>query len=77
MISTLRRLESENEGVVKLRARCAELSEALADTRCYLPGADDDGSTGGGWRTDPAYYEMRNTFGMFYQPGGTGTEKNG
>ena len=59
------------------RARCAELSEALAGTRCYLPSADDDGSTGGGWRTDPAYYEMRNTFGMFYQPGGTGTEKNG
>ena len=51
------------------------LKAALPDTRCYLPGYDEDGSTGGGWRTDAAYFEMRNVFGMFYQPGGTGTEK--
>ena len=54
---------------------CAALADALPDTQCYLPSADDDGSTGGGWRTHEAYYEMRNVFGMFYQPGGTGTGK--
>ena len=57
------------------KENCASLKEALADTRCYLPSWDADGSTGGGWRTDEAYYEMRQTFGMFYQPGGTGTGK--
>ncbi len=58
-------------------AERSSLKAALPDTRCYLPGGDDDGSTGGGWRTDAAYFEMRNVFGMFYQPGGTGTEKKG
>ena len=48
---------------------------SLSDTKCYFPTWDEDGSTGGGWRTDEAYYEMRNAFGMFYQPGGTGTGK--
>lgn len=56
---------------------CALLEEALPNTACYLPSYDEDGSTGGGWRTDEAYYEMRNIFGMFYQPGGTGVEKPG
>ena len=55
---------------------CGALREALPDTVCFLPSYDKDGSTGGGWRTDEAYYEMRNVFGMFYQPGGTGTGKN-
>ena len=55
---------------------CGALREALPDTECFLPSYDKDGSTGGGWRTDEAYYEMRNVFGMFYQPGGTGTGKN-
>ena len=55
---------------------CGTLREALPDTVCFLPSYDKDGSTGGGWRTDEAYYEMRNVFGMFYQPGGTGTGKN-
>ena len=56
---------------------CDALAAALPDTICYLPSYDADGSTGGGWRTHEAYYEMRNAFGMFYQPGGTGTEKQG
>ena len=56
---------------------CAELENALPDTHCYLISYDKNGSTGAGWRTDAAYFEMRNLFGMFYQPGGTGTEQLG
>ena len=52
--------------------RGAELAAALPDTQVYCPVADADGSTGGGWREDEAYYEMRDVFGMYYQPGGTG-----
>ena len=52
--------------------RGAELVEALPDTQVYCPISDPDGSTGGGWREDEAYYEMRDVFGMYYQPGGTG-----
>ena len=49
-----------------------ELQEALPDTQVYCPFNDPDGSTGGGWREDEAYYEMRDVFAMYYQPGGTG-----
>ena len=49
-----------------------ELQEALPDTQVYCPFTDPDGSTGGGWREDEAYYEMRDVFAMYYQPGGTG-----
>jgi len=56
---------------------CEDLAASLPDTLCYLPSYDEAGSTGGGWRTDEAYYEMRNIFGMFYQPGGTGVDKDG
>ena len=49
-----------------------ELQEALPDTLVYCPYNDPDGSTGGGWREDEAYYEMRDVFAMYYQPGGTG-----
>ena len=59
------------------KENCASLAAALPDTLCYLPSYDRDGSTGGGWRTHEVYYEMRNVFGMFYQPGGTGTGKQG
>ena len=59
------------------KENCADLAAALPDTVCFLPSYDADGSTGGGWRTHEAYFEMRNVFGMFYQPGGTGTEKQG
>ena len=52
--------------------RGAELQAALPDTQVYCPYSDPDGSTGGGWREDEAYYEMRDVFGMYYQPGGTG-----
>ena len=52
--------------------RGAELIEALPDTQVYCPFTDPDGSTGGGWREDEAYYEMRDVFAMYYQPGGTG-----
>ena len=50
----------------------SELPKDLPDTVCYFPYFDPDGSTGGGWREDEAYYEMRDVFGMYYQPGGTG-----
>ena len=50
----------------------AELAAALPDTLVYCPYYDPDGSTGGGWREDEAYYEMRDVFAMYYQPGGTG-----
>ena len=50
----------------------AELAAALPDTLVYTPYSDGDGSTGGGWREDEAYYEMRDVFAMYYQPGGTG-----
>ncbi len=52
--------------------RGAELVEALPDTQVYCPFEDPQGSTGGGWREDEAYYEMRDQFAMYYQPGGTG-----
>ena len=52
--------------------RGAALQEALPNTQVYCPYTDPDGSTGGGWREDEAYYEMRDVFGMYYQPGGTG-----
>jgi len=48
------------------------ITDALPNTQVYMPGWDKDGSTGGGWREADVYYEMRNLFGMFYQPGGTG-----
>ena len=49
-----------------------QLPQALPNTICYLPYGDPQGSTGGGWRENDAYYEMRDMFGMYYQPGGTG-----
>ena len=49
-----------------------EILDALKDTHVYMPGYDTDGSTGGKWREHDVYYEMRNLFDMFYQPGGTG-----
>ena len=48
------------------------IRDALPNTQVYMPGWDKDGSTGGGWREADVYFEMRNLFGMFYQPGGTG-----
>ena len=56
--------------------RAAEIIAALPDTQCYFPTWDKDGSTGGGWRQAEVYFEMRNAFGMFYQPGGTGMGKD-
>ena len=52
--------------------RGAPLAAALPDTQVYCPYTDPEGSTGGGWREDEAYYEMRDVFAMYYQPGGTG-----
>ena len=52
--------------------RGAAIAEALPDTVCYFPYTDPQGSTGGGWREDEEYYVMRDVFGMYYQPGGTG-----
>lgn len=48
------------------------LQAALPDTLIYAPLTDAMGSTGGGWREDPSYYEMRDIMGMPYLPGGTG-----
>jgi hypothetical protein len=50
--------------------------DALPNTEVYMPEWDKDGSTGGGWREADIYFEMRNLFGMFYQPGGTGMNNN-
>ena len=52
--------------------RGAFLVEALPDTECYFPYTDPDGSTGGGWRETETYFQMRDVFAMYYQPGGTG-----
>ena len=49
-----------------------EIAAALPDTQCSIR-EEAGGSTGGGWRNVPVYFEMRDLFGMFYQPGGTGT----
>lgn len=49
-----------------------ELREALPDTLIYAPFNDVQGSTGGGWRTDQSYYDMRDLMEMPYYPGGTG-----
>ena len=48
------------------------ITDALTNTQVYMPNWDTDGSTGGKWREHDVYYEMRNLFDMFYQPGGTG-----
>ncbi len=50
--------------------------DALPNTEVYMPRYDPDGSTGGKWREADIYFEMRNLFGMFYQPGGTGMNQN-
>ena len=50
----------------------SQLPEELPNCYCYFPYDDPQGSTGGGWRENEAYYEMRDFFGMYYQPGGTG-----
>ncbi len=57
------------------REQAQEIVDALPDTQVYVPAWDADGSTGGGWREADVYFEMRNLFDMFYQPGGTGTGK--
>lgn len=53
----------------------AEIAAALPNTECFMPKRDADGSTGGGWRSSKAYYEMRDALGMFYQPAGTGIKR--
>ncbi len=50
----------------------SQLIRELDGCYCYFPRDDRQGSTGGGWRENEAYYEMRDVFGMYYQPGGTG-----
>ena len=50
----------------------SQLKVELPNCYCYFPYDDYQGSTGGGWRENEAYYEMRDVFGMYYQPGGTG-----
>ena len=55
----------------------SQLPEELPNCTCYFPYDDYQGSTGGGWRENEAYYEMRDVFGMYYQPGGTGIKHEG
>ena len=50
----------------------AGLQKVLPDTLIYAPHDDPMGSTGGGWREDQSYYDMRDIMGMPYLPGGTG-----
>lgn len=52
--------------------RIESIIASLPNTECYMPAYDADGSTGGGWREQEAYYEMRDIFSMYYLPGGTG-----
>ncbi len=49
-----------------------DIVSALPDTECYFVKWDGAGSTGGGWREDASYFEMRDIFNMHYMPGGTG-----
>ena len=49
-----------------------ELREALPDTEVYAPFTDGKDSTGGGWRNDQSYFDMRDLMEMPYYPGGTG-----
>ena len=55
----------------------SQLPGELPNCYCYFPYDDPQGSTGGGWRENEAYYEMRDVFGMYYQPGGTGIHHEG
>lgn len=56
------------------RDQINEITAALPNTQCYFVVNDGKGSTGGGWRDGDVYTEMRDFFGMFYQPGGTGVK---
>ena len=42
-----------------------EIADALPNTECVIK-EPNGGSTAGGWRKHPAYYEMRDLLGMFY-----------
>lgn len=57
--------------------RIESIIAALPNTECYMPAYDADGSTGGGWREQEAYFEMRDIFSMYYLPGGTGMGDDG
>ena len=54
----------------------AALEAALPDTYIYMPRGDIAGSTGGDWRVDEAYYEMRDLLHMHYMPGDAGYHLN-
>ena len=51
-----------------------ELAAALPSTEIYWPQDDPMGSTGGGWRENQSYYDMRDALHMFYMPSGTGMD---
>ncbi len=54
----------------------AALESALPDTYIYMPRGDVAGSTGGDWRVNEAYYEMRDLLHMHYMPGDAGYHLN-
>ena len=57
-------------------AQIESLREALPDTEVWCSPGDE--STGGTWRYDEDYYDMRDAFHMYYMPGGTnGVDENG
>ena len=54
----------------------AELESALPNTYIYMPRGDASGSTGGGWRENEAYYEMRDLLHMHYMRGDAGYHRD-
>ena len=57
-------------------AQRRQLANALPDTTLFL--YDGCEPSGGIWRYNPYYYEMRDFFEMYYMPGGTnGVDENG
>ena len=54
----------------------ADLEAALPNTYIYMPRGDASGSTGGGWRENEAYYEMRDLLHMHYMRGDAGYHRD-
>ena len=53
-----------------------QLADALPNTTLFLYNGCEP--SGGIWRYNPYYYEMRDFFHMYYMPGGTnGVDENG
>ena len=60
----LKHLWANNIGLTRQEVK--ELKEALPNTLVYVSPDVTDGSTDGGWRNCPRYFEMRDLLGMYY-----------